>query len=196
MSSGAASQLDDAWLVVIDHQRIFADPASEWCAPRFAETAPVVARLAAHFRGREGDGRVLLTRWLPGSNREGSWKAYFEKWSFADLPDGDPLFQLVETARDLTDRERVDVSTFGKWGPELEAVVGPNAHLVLAGVSTDCCVISTALAAADAGCTVTVVSDACAGSSDENQAAAMQVMGLYAPQISVVTSEELLTQLG
>ena len=36
---------DDAWLVVIDHQRIFADPASEWCAPRFEQTAPVVARL-------------------------------------------------------------------------------------------------------------------------------------------------------
>ena len=30
------------------------------------------------------------------------------------------------------------------------------AHLVLAGVSTDCCVLSTALAAADAGCTVEV----------------------------------------
>ena len=96
------------------------------------------------------------------------------------------------TAADLSERPTVDVTTFGKWGPELEAVVGANAHLVLAGVATDCCVISTALAAADAGCTVTIVSDGCAGSSDENQAAALQVLGLYAPQITVVTAEELL----
>lgn len=177
----------DQWLVVVDHQRIFADPASEWCAPRFAETAPVVARLAAHF----GD-RVVATRWLPGTNRNGSWKAYFDRWTFADRPDGDPCFDLVDTAADLSERPTVDVTTFGKWGPELEAVVGANAHLVLAGVATDCCVISTALAAADAGCTVTIVSDGCAGSSDENQAAALQVLGLYAPQITVVTAEELL----
>ncbi|MGO4956198.1 cysteine hydrolase family protein [Luteococcus sp. Sow4_B9] len=177
----------DAWLVVIDHQRIFADPASEWCAPRFAETAPVVARLATHF-----DDRVLLTRWLPGTNRNGSWRAYFDKWPFADRPDEDPFFDLVPTARDLTDRPTVDVTTFGKWGPELAAVTGQYPHLVLAGVATDCCVISTALAAADAGCTVTVISDACAGSSDENHAAALQVMGLYAPQITVLDSATVL----
>ena len=178
---------DDAWLVVIDHQRIFADPASEWCAPRFQQTAPVVARLASRFAER-----VVLTRWLPGSNREGSWADYFAKWSFADRPDDDPMFDLVPTALDLTDRRTVDVSTFGKWGDELAGVTGGHAHLVLAGVATDCCVISTALAAADAGCTVTVVSDACAGSSDQNHAAALQVMGLYAPQITVVASEQLL----
>lgn len=177
----------DAWLVVIDHQRIFADPASDWCAPRFAETAPVVARLAAHF----GD-RVVLTRWLPGTDRQGSWRAYFDKWTFADRPDSAEVFSLVPTATDLTERATVDVSTFGKWGPQLATVTGEHAHLVLVGVATDCCVISTALAAADAGCTVTVVSDGCAGSSDENQAAALQVMGLYAPQITVVDSAELL----
>ncbi|MEL4504908.1 cysteine hydrolase [Luteococcus sp. H138] len=177
---------DDAWLVVIDHQKIFADPVSQWCAPRFEQTAPVVARLAAHC----GD-RVVLTRWLPGKDRAGSWQAYFQAWPFADQPDDDPLFELVPTATDLTDRPPVDVNTFGKWGPQLAGVTGDHPHLVLAGVSTDCCVISTALAAADAGCTVTVVSDACAGSSDENHVAALQVMGLYAPQITVLDSATL-----
>ena len=41
------------WLVVIDAQRIFADPASEWCAPRFAETVNPIRELAevAHRYG-------------------------------------------------------------------------------------------------------------------------------------------------
>lgn len=59
---------------------------------------------------------------------------------------------------------------------------------MLTGVATDCCVISTALAAADAGAHVTVVADACAGSTAENQAAALQVMGLYPPQITISDS--------
>ena len=38
--------------------------------------------------------------------------------------------------------------TFGKW-PPLREIVGDDAMLTLAGVSTDCCVLSTALPAAD-----------------------------------------------
>ena len=72
-------------------------------------------------------------------------------------------------------------------------VTGPTPHLVLAGVSTDCCVISTALAAADAGATITVVTDACAGSTPENHRSAMDVMALYPPQITLATTDEVLS---
>ena len=41
------------------------------------------------------------------------------------------------------------------------------------------------LAAADAGCTVEVVADACAGSSDGAHERALAAMALYAPQIIV-----------
>ena len=85
----------------------------------------------------------------------------------------------------------VRLPTFGKWGPELAALTGPTPHLVVTGVSTDCCVVSTALAAADAGATLTVVTDACAGSTAENRAAALHVMSLYPPQITLATSAEL-----
>ena len=179
---------DPPWLVVIDPQRIFADPASEWCAPKFESVVGPIRRLAASF----GD-RVLLTRWLPGSNRAGSWGDYFAKWSFADRPDSDSYFDLVPAMQGLTSRATIDVGTFGKWCPRLQQVTGERPHLVLTGVATDCCVVSTALAAADAGAWVQVVSDACAGSSDENHAAALQVMGLYAPQIEIVTSDDLLS---
>ena len=86
----------------------------------------------------------------------------------------------------------MSLPTFGKWGYALQAVTEPTPHLVLAGVSTDCCVISTALAAADAGATITVVTDACAGSTPENHRAAMDVMALYPPQITLATADEVL----
>ena len=177
---------EQAWLVVIDHQYIFADPSSPWCAPGFAATVGPVRDLAEHFAGR-----VVLTRWLPARDRTGSWQQYFDTFTFADQDDDHELFALVEAAAaihasGLTVGHTLDERTFGKYGADLLAITGPNPHLVLVGVSTDCCVLSTALAAVDDGATVTVVADACAGSSAENHRTALDVMALYAPQLWVL----------
>jgi len=167
------------WLVVIDPQRIFAAPDSAWGAPLF-DAAFARIRLLADAAG----DRVLVTRWLPTADRTTSWGDYFAAWPFADRPEDDPLFALVPGAQDLSPRPTLDRPTFGKWGPQLEEATG-GAPVVLAGVATDCCVISTALAGADAGGRITVAADACAGSTPENHAAALQVMSLYPPQIVV-----------
>ena len=179
----------DAWLVVIDPQRIFADPKSPWGSPMFPAVVEPVRRLAA-----VAGERTVVTRWVPARDPQGSWKAYLEAWPFADVPDDDPLLGLVPELADLAGagRDVVSVPTFGKWGPALVALTGPTPHLVLTGVSTDCCVVSTALAAADAGATVTVVTDACAGSTPDNHDSALAVMGLYPPQITLATTDEVL----
>ncbi|AXH96203.1 cysteine hydrolase family protein [Ornithinimicrobium avium] len=168
------------WLVVIDAQNIFADPASQWVAPRFEQTVGPIRELVA-----EHGERSVVTRWVPPVTKEGSWVPYFQTFPFADQPPEHPLFDLVPQVADLGVRHVVSEPTFGKWGPGLAAVTGEHAHLVLAGVATDCCVLSTALAAADAGCTVEVVAAACAGSSDEAHERALEAMKLYAPQIRV-----------
>ncbi|WP_427383251.1 cysteine hydrolase family protein [Janibacter sp. G56] len=190
MSAGSQGADGGPWLLVIDPQRIFADQASEWGSPMFADAIPEITRLAEAFAGR-----TIVTRWVPGDEHPGSWGPYFERWTFADRPDDDPLFHLVPEAVGLTDRPTLDVTTFGKYGPELTAITGEHPQLVLTGVATDCCVIATALAATDAGATVTVVKDACAGSTAENHAAALTVMGLYEPQMTVRTTDEVLGDL-
>lgn len=170
------------WLIVVDHQRVFADPGSDWGSPMFAATIPVVAGLAAEH----GD-RVITTRWVPsaGGDRIGSWVDYFATYPFADRPAADPMFELVPSAAELAGRI-LTRPTFGKWGAELESITGPGPDLTLVGVSTDCCVISTAVAAADGGARVRVVAAGCAGSSPEAHEHALAVMRLYAPQIEVV----------
>lgn len=179
----------DAWLVVIDPQRIFADPSSQWGSPMFPAIVDPVRRLAGH-----AGSRTIVTRWVAPAVPEGSWAAYLEAWPFADAPADDPLFDVVDELAHLAESAAavVTAQTFGKWGADLVAVTGPTPHLVLAGVATDCCVISTALAAADAGATLTVVTDACAGSTPENHRSALDVMALYPPQITLATVEELL----
>lgn len=178
----------EGWLVVIDPQHIFASTDSPWGSPFFTEAMTNIRRLAAAF----GE-RVLVTRWLPTADRTTAWGDYFAAWPFADRPADDALFALVPEAEGLSPHPTLDLPTFGKWGPAIEAVVGHGTPVVLTGVSTDCCVISTALAAADAGTRLTVAADACAGSTAENHAAAIQVMSLYPPQITISDTAAILS---
>lgn len=191
MSAGSLSPSTRPWLVIVDPQVIFASPDSAWGSPFFAEAVANIRRLAPAF----GE-RVLITRWMPTADRSTSWGDYFAAWPFADQPPSDPLFALVPEVAGLSPHPTLDLPTFGKWGAEVEAIVGRGAHVTLTGVSTDCCVVSTALAGADAGAHLTVVTDACAGSTAENHAAAVQVMSLYPPQITLQTTDQVLETLG
>ncbi|MEI2714755.1 MAG: isochorismatase family protein [Nocardioides sp.] len=181
-----SDQFEDAWLLVIDPQHIFASPDSEWGSPMFADIVAPVRRLAQRFAGR-----VIVTRWVAPDEPMGSWGPYLVAWPMADVASDDPKFDIVPELAEL-DAQVFTATTFGKWGPALATLTGATPRLVVTGVSTDCCVISTALAAADAGATLTVVTDACAGSTPQNHRAALDVMALYPPQITLATSAEVL----
>lgn len=187
----APGPVESGWLLVVDPQNIFASPQSPWGSPFFDAAMANIRLLAGAF----GE-RVLVTRWMPTADRATSWGAYFRAWPFADQPATAALFDLVPDAEGLSPHPTLDLPTFGKWGADLEAITGRGAHVVLSGVSTDCCVLSTALAGADAGAHLTVATDACAGSTAENHAAALHVMGLYPPQIALADTAAVLDARG
>lgn len=172
----------DGWLVVIDAQAIFADPqTSPWGSPMWAGT---VRRIRAAVEAYAG--RVVFTRFVADARPRGSWVGYYREWPFAQVPDGDPLYALVPEFADVVadGAPVITAPTFGKW-PALAEIVGSTPRLTLAGVATDCCVLSTALAAADAGATVHVASALCAGSTQDNHDRALAAMALYGPQITI-----------
>jgi nicotinamidase-related amidase len=182
---GASPGEPAPWLAVIDMQRVFAEPGSPWLAPRFAEIVDPVRRLAEAFRPR-----VTFTRFVAPDVPQGAWQRYYALWPFALQPRHARIYELVDDLADGT-APTLDATTFSKWGPDLSAKVG-GGTLVLAGVSTDCCVLSTALAAADAGTPVQVVGDACAGADDESHAGALRIMQLQSPLIEVVSLADVL----
>jgi nicotinamidase-related amidase len=181
--------MSGAHLVVIDMQRVFGEPGSPWATPRFAEVLPPITELA-----KVASAPPTFTRFVAPQQPTGIWAAYYQQWPFAQQSPDSGLYQLVEEFA-ASAGPTVDATTFGKWGPELAARQGARPSMVLCGVSTDCCVLSTALAAADAGIQVLVVGDACAGVDDQSQAAALHVMNLYSPLITVVGLDEGLHQV-
>ena len=177
------------WLMIIDMQRIFAEPPSEWATPDYLVASSGVQRLLGGF-----ESRVCFTRFLPPDQPAGVWIAYYEKWPFALDPANAPLYELSEQFVSVP-ATLIDRTTFGKWGAETGETLGHPDEIVLAGVTTDCCVLSTALAAADAGVHVTVAADACAGVTEADHQRALDAMALYSPMIDVAEVDTILASV-
>ena len=176
-----------ATLAVIDMQRVFGDRDSPWFTPRFAEIVDPIQRLIDAYRPH-----VVFTRFVAPAVPAGAWRRYYELWPFALQPPDARIYELVdEFAKEPA--PTVTATTFGKVGDELYEMLG-SGRLVLAGVSTDCCVLSTALAAADDGVLVQVVADACAGVNDESHAKTLDILRLYGPLVEVVSLDEAIRQ--
>ncbi len=172
--------MSDPWLVVVDMQRAFGDPASRWAAPAYDAAEPVVLDLR-----RRHAGRVVHTRFVRDPAEPGAWADYYDDWPEFRVGPDDAAWALTTPA--APGDPVVDEATFGKWGPALAAVVG-EAPLVVCGVATECCVLATVLAAADAGRSVTVAADACAGGTPEAHDQALAVMSLMSPLVTVTTA--------
>jgi nicotinamidase-related amidase len=176
-------------LAVIDMQRVFGERGSPWLTPRFSEIVGPIRRLVAAFRPR-----VVFTRFVAPDVPTGAWRRYYDLWPFALQPPSARIYQLVDEFAG-EGGPTLDATTFGKWGAQLSGMVG-GGRLMLAGVSTDCCVLSTALAAADDGVAVQVVGDACAGIDDQSHAKTLDILRLYSPLVEVVTLDEAIGQAG
>jgi nicotinamidase-related amidase len=181
--SAAAVGGDGPLLVVVDMQGVFAD--GPWGTPGFHELVPRIERLVDAF----GD-RTCFTRFLVPEHPEGAWTDYYANWEFVTRPEARPLLELVEPFASNLRAARVEKTTFGKWGPELEALAGPARTLVVCGVATDCCVISTVLGAVDGGMHVRLVADACAGIDAQAHERAVAIMAGYPPQVTVTSVDE------
>jgi nicotinamidase-related amidase len=171
-------------LVVVDMQEVFRDAESPWATPGFDELEEPIGRLVD-----DAGDRVVFTRFMPPAEVDGSWRSYYELWPEVLEPNRAAWFQLAEPWR-ARNAGTLDVPTFSKWGPELEASAGSGGTLVLCGVATDCCVIATALAAADAGAHVRVAADACRGVDAAAHERALDVMAGFAPHIQISSVDE------
>ena len=175
-------------LAVIDMQEFFAT-GRPWAVPGFEDLIEPVGRLARGY-----GPRTVFTRFVIPEVPQGSWVGYYRAWPQVLTPEAAHLAKLAQPWAGQ-ERDTLDKTTFSKWGPELESMLGPGRELTVCGVSTDCCVIATVLDAVDGGAQVRVIADACAGITPEAHEAALNLMGGFAPQVTFGSVEEELSRL-
>lgn len=171
-------------LVIIDMQEIFRAQHSQWFVPGYADAATNVARLAEAL-----PGSIVWTRFVRDPDELGGWREYYDRWnqcrSAPESSDWDVTLPIADGDSTLS------LPTFSKWGPQLADMTADADRVVICGVATDCCVLSTVFGAVDAGKSVTVVTDACAGITDEAHQKALALMNLLAPMVTLTTTEEV-----
>jgi nicotinamidase-related amidase len=183
-SPGSTPHADTA-LVAIDMQVIFQDPHSQWHVSTYEQAAARVGQLVARF-----PSNVIWTKFVRDAEEYGSWGAYYDRWDSCRLEPGAAEWGLTLPVK-AHDRV-LTLPTFSKWGPELASLTATQEHLIVCGVATDCCVLSTVLGAVDAGKRVTLVADACGGATPEAHAQAIGLVKLLSPMVSVVDTADLL----
>lgn len=174
-------------LVVIDMQKAFRDPGSQWCVPRYAEAEANVLRLV-----QRSAGPVVWTRFVRDPDETGAWADYYRRWHELRVPPEAKEWDLTVTAGE--EAAILDLPTFSKWGSELAALTAAAPRLAICGVATDCCVLGTVLGAVDAGRPVTVVTDACAGVTDTAHQQALDLMGLLAPMVTLAETDRFIAE--
>ena len=175
MSGSLAPLGADAVHVVIDMQRLF-DEETGWRVADLGSVVPAIVSLIEHR-----PARALYARFITPARIEetkGAWQSYYRQWPevIADrLPPG--IFDLVAPlAPHAAAHQQFDKRGFSAFsGPTFAGMLGDLGAqtLVLTGVETDVCVLSTALEAIERGHRVVIATDAVTSSSPAGHRAAL-----------------------
>jgi hypothetical protein len=171
----------------IDFQKVF-ETDTVWNVPDFKQTlnqANIAYQLVSKYRYV----RPIATMYLPPPISKNSvWETYFNK--YPSIP-RNPCDDLYDLCNEVPTQSVLDYSTFGKWDDYMNQCANNATNVFITGVSTDCCVLSTALTAVDSGKKVYIISDACAAGTTENHNRAIEIMKGFSPNIEVITTKEI-----
>lgn len=169
-------------LLLIDFQYIFYLPTA-WNVPHFKEAQTN----ALKAQKKLNNTTTIATRYIPPKPLTGEWVNYFKHYPNISTNPDDKVYDLPIKADFV-----VSAPKFGKWDAILSSIAMNDVSTVyIAGVATECCVLATALAAVDSGVKVIIISDACAGATQETHDRALNLMKDFAPSITIKTSDSL-----
>jgi len=178
-----------AALVVLDLQRIFCDPASPAFLPAWPASRLQCLALIDFFlkTGRP----VVFTRHIHQEKSGGVLEHFFTRL----IRPTDPYSEFAPEVQSYLEKAIVlDKDRFSAWSnARLATSLRQCNTVVLAGVQTQLCVLSTALGAADFSFVPVVVADACAAPNESLHVAALTV--LAAGHAHVASADEIIAGL-
>lgn len=182
----------------IDFQNVFSPTFNTaWNVPKFYQALNnAISILKSPFAlpiGVENMTNLqpIVTGYVPPKCISGVWKEYFDMYPNIPQDPNNHIFDIDKSLIESNKFTEVKYPCFSKWKPihaafENSIQNGDENVLYLCGVSTDCCILATALEAVDAGIKVYVIKDACAAGNDESHENAIKIMQSYYPNIIVV----------
>lgn len=176
-------------LLVIDMQNVY-EPGNEWGCENMPEATLNIKKLLDN-ENKKYD--VIFTEYLPSENPKGVWEEY--NIVNKNVNEDEYLNEIVEELKPyLEEYPLYSKSVYSSMKIDEVAKASEEANrLVVSGVVSECCVLSTVLDAIDMGYKIIYLKDACAGFTFETEKAVLKVFeGLIPLHIEVMTTEEYL----
>lgn len=179
--------------LVVDMQELFRSHP-DWGSAALTDIVPPIRRL---LQARPQS--AYFSRFVPPQKVEhaaGAWRRYYQRWHRVTLERMEP--ELVNVIEELRPWERgiVDKSGYSALGnAEFRRMASESGDrcLILSGVETDVCVLSTAMEAMDLGLRVIFALDAVTSSSAKCHELALQIVHeRFDEQIELATVDDIL----
>lgn len=179
--------------LVVDMQELFRSHP-DWGSDSLSTIVPPIQRL---LRARPES--AYFSRFLPPAQAEhaiGAWQRYYRRWHRVTLERMDPsLVDVVAELRPWAQRlvDKIGYSAMTNADFRRLATTAPGHCLILTGVETDVCVLSTVMEAMDLGLRVIIAADAVASSVAECHGLALQIMEQrFDEQVEIATVDEII----
>lgn len=175
-------------LLVIDMQNVFS--REEWHVENIDTVKRNVLKLCQSFRGR-----TIFTRHLPNPAPKGTWQTY--NMAFSHLESDPSNWELMDEFKPFSETVIVKY-TYSCFGADGFQNLYNRYHeygFILAGVETDFCVLASLLDLVDAGCPVTLVTDAVGAEDMRLNDAIIKICENMPSQVSLKTTDEIISQI-
>lgn len=181
-------------LLLIDFQNAYLS-GQEWECPNIDSAVNNATRLI----NSDLFNTIISTRYIATESPTGVWKEYNQKYDRInnDIYLNEEITEISKALHNASSNHQVakyDKSTYSALSNNAikEAVLSAS-YVVIAGVTTGCCVLSTVMELIDLGVYATIIKDATAGTSIACEEAVWTVLeGLSPLHINMVYTDDFL----
>jgi nicotinamidase-related amidase len=179
--------------LVVDMQELFRSHV-DWGTPALSEIVPGIERLL-----RARPERACFSRFIPPELMEhaiGAWQRYYRRWHRVTLDKMDRgLIEIVPELRPWA-KWTIDKSGYSALSNaefRQALLARPDQCLILSGVETDVCILSTVMEAMDLGFRVILAADAMTSSVVQCHDLAIEIMRQrFDEQVEIATVDEII----
>jgi nicotinamidase-related amidase len=172
----------------IDFQRVF-EEGPHWRVPKFRQALENALKVHAHLDKELGDNlTTIATRYIPPDEAQygGIWTDYFNRFPQISRYANNKSYDL---ANGIPTGCIISVPKFGKWSSIKSHLnnfrIDSIKTIYITGVSTECCILSTVMAAIDDGVKIVLIQDACAAGTDEDHNFSINILKGFEPNLEI-----------